>query len=68
MSKLSEAYERIEELEEELQASVEALEQDGAHIAVEWREFPGLRIGLDAAGNAMRVEFDPSVNAWRIDS
>ena len=64
MSKLSEALDRIEELEAQIASGLSAVEQDGAHIVIDWREFPGLRVGLDAAGNAVRVEFDPAVDAW----
>lgn len=43
---------------------VTAVEQDGAHIVMEWREIGGIRIGLDAAGNAVRVEFGDTLPGW----
>lgn len=70
MSNLSEAQERIEELEEELQAPVIAIEANCAHIAIEWREIGGIRIGLDAAGTAVRVEIDDNLTGmygWAAD-
>lgn len=61
MSKLSEAQDRIEELEDELQAPVIAIEANCAHIAITWQEIGGIRIGLDAAGSAVRVEIDDNL-------
>lgn len=49
---------------EDLIGHVTAVEQDGAHIPIEWREIGGIRIGLDAAGNAMRVEFGDTLPGW----
>jgi hypothetical protein len=43
---------------------VTAVEQDGAHIPYDWREIGGIRIGLDAAGNAVRVEFGDTLPGW----
>jgi len=43
---------------------VTAVEQDGAHIPIDWREIGGIRVGLDAAGNAVRVEFGDTLPGW----
>jgi hypothetical protein len=43
---------------------VTAVEQDGAHIPYDWRELGGIRVGLDAAGNAVRVEFGDTLPGW----
>ena len=50
MTKLSDALEDL--------ADVWAIEVADAHVVVEWQDFPGCRVGIDAAGNAVRVEFD----------
>lgn len=62
----AEALARIEELEAELNilTDVRAVEQDGAHIVLTWIDYPGGRVGLDAAGNMVRVEFDPATDKW----
>lgn len=43
---------------------VTAVEQDGAHIVVDWHTPGGIRVGLDAAGNAVRVEFGDTLPGW----
>jgi predicted AAA+ superfamily ATPase len=43
---------------------VTAVEQDGAHIPIDWHEIGGIRVGLDAAGNAVRVEFGDTLPGW----
>lgn len=43
---------------------VTAVEQDGAHIPIDWREIGGIRVGLDAAGNAVRVELGDTLPGW----
>ena len=43
---------------------VTAVEQDGAHIPIDWREIGGIRVGLDAAGNAVRVELGDTLDGW----
>lgn len=60
---LAELQDEIIQLEEML-GHVTAVEQDGAHIPIEWREIGGIRIGLDAAGNAVRVEFGDTLPGW----
>lgn len=60
---LDEALDGIAELED-LIGHVTAVERDRAHIAIEWREMGGIRIGLDAAGNAVRVEFGDTLPGW----
>jgi hypothetical protein len=59
--------ERIAELEEELAfalESVAAIEAHCAHVAVEWREIGGIRVGLGAAGNAVRMEGLDGLYGW----
>lgn len=60
---LDDALDEIAGLED-LIGHVTAVEQDGAHIVIEWREIGGIRIGLDAAGNAVRVEFGDTLPGW----
>lgn len=60
---LDEALDEILTLKNTLN-HVTAVEQDGAHIAIEWREIGGIRVGLDAAGNAVRVEFGDTLPGW----
>lgn len=62
----AEALARIEELEAELDAltDVRAIEQDGAHIVLTWIDYPGGRVGLDAAGDMVRVEFEQATDRW----
>lgn len=67
MSKISDERDRaLEELADALDAieHVQAVEQVGAHVVMSWVEYPGLRVGLDATGNAARVEFDPALDGW----
>lgn len=69
MSKLSEALERIEELEEQLELLEPfAVERRKARIVANWIEYSGLRVGLDAAGDAVRVELEPALNGWIVES
>ena len=49
---------------QDLIENVAAVEQDGAHIPIDWREIGGIRVGLDAAGNAVRVEFGDTLPGW----
>lgn len=59
--------ERIEELEAELESALEsvaAIEAHCAHIPVTWREIGGIQVGLDAAGNAVRVEGLDGLYGW----
>lgn len=67
MSKLSEALERIEELEEEVALEPTAVEAHCGHIVMTWIDYPGGRVGLDAAGNMTRVEFDPDLYGWAVE-
>lgn len=60
---LDRAMEEIADLQA-LIGHVTAMEQDGAHIVIEWCEIGGIRIGLDAAGNAVRVEFGDTLPGW----
>jgi len=62
----AEALARVEELEAELDTltDVSAIEQSAAHIVMTWIDYPGGRVGLDAAGNMVRVEFDPATDRW----
>lgn len=60
---LDSALDEVTELQD-LIGHVTAVEQDGAHIPVEWREIGGIRIGLDVAGNAVRVEFGDTLEGW----
>lgn len=64
MSKLSEALEEIAELRDELEAGVTVVEAHCSSIPITWVEYPGGRVGLDAAGSMVRVEFDPSPYGW----
>ena len=57
------ARDEIMQLEKTLN-HVTAVEQDGAHIPYDWRELGGIRVGLDAAGNAVRVEFGDTLDGW----
>lgn len=57
MSKLSEALERAEDAEAALQ-DVSAVEAHCASIVVQWVDYPGGRVGLDAAGSMVRVELE----------
>lgn len=67
VSKLEGAFEaardEILQLEKTLK-HVTAVEQDGAHIPIDWRELGCIRVGLDAAGNAVRVEFGDTLPGW----
>lgn len=59
--------ERIAELEEELESAFDSVAPIGAHCAhipVTWREIGGIRVGLDAAGNAVRVEGLDGLYGW----
>ena len=61
MSKLSVALDQaLEELADarEVIENVAAVEVAGAHIVLTWVDYPGARVGIDAAGNAVRVELD----------
>lgn len=60
---LDEAIEEIADLKDLIEY-VSAVEVDGAHIPVEWRDVGGIRIGLDACGNAVRVEFPDRSDGW----
>lgn len=60
---LDQALEDILTLEDTI-GHVIAVEQGGAHIPIGWREIGGIRIGLDAAGNAVRVEFGDTLPGW----
>ncbi len=60
---LDQALEEIADLRDTLE-HVTAVEQDGAHIPIERREIGGIRIGLDVAGNAVRVEFGDTLPGW----
>lgn len=64
MSKLSDALERIQELEDGLTEDVTAVEAHCSSIVVTWVDYPGGRVGLDAAGSMVRVEFDPCLYGW----
>lgn len=65
MSKLSDALERIQELEDEQGAAdVTAIEVECAHVVVTWIDHPGGRVGLDAAGSMVRVELDRDLYGW----
>ena len=62
MSKLSDALERIQELEDEQGAAdVTAVEVECAHVVTTWIDYDGGRVGLDAAGSMVRVELEPSI-------
>lgn len=69
----SKLNDKIEALQNDLEqaeydmANVSAVELDGASIAVEWREIGGVRVGLDAGGDAMRVEFRQDAYGWRME-
>ena len=60
---LDEARDRIADLEYVL-ANVSAVEAGCSHISIEWREIGGIRIGLDASGDAVRVEFPERLYGW----
>lgn len=64
----AEALTKIEELESQLAdlENVPAIEAHGASIAIAWVNYPGGRVGLDAVGNMVRVEVDPSANGWMV--
>ena len=67
MSKLTDARDRIEELEEELAAGVTAIEAHCSHIVMTWIEYSGGRVGLDAAGSMVRVELEPALYGWAVE-
>lgn len=60
---LDQALDEILTLQDTLEHVI-AVEQNGAHIPYDWREIGGIRIGLDAAGNAVRVEFGNTLPGW----
>jgi hypothetical protein len=62
----SELEDRVTDLEHQLYIPehVTAVERDGAHIPIDWREIGGIRVGLDAAGDAVRVEFGDTLPGW----
>lgn len=64
----AEALDRIEELEGQLERleNVPAIEAWWAFIVITWVEYPGGRVGLDAAGNMVRVELDASPHGWMV--
>lgn len=51
----------IAELREDM-AHVTAVEAGCSSIVIDWQEIGGIRIGLDAVGNAVRVEFPDNLN------
>lgn len=55
-AKAEELEERVEDLEYVL-AHVSAVEAGCSSIPVDWREIGGIRVGLNAVGDAVRVEF-----------
>ena len=67
VSKLSEALERIEQLEEEIALEAVAVEAHCSHVVMSWVDYPGGRVGLDAAGNMVRVELDLDLHGWAVE-
>lgn len=61
MSKLSEALDAaLEEIADlrDLLENAGSVELARAHVEYSFVEYPGLTVSLDAAGNAMRVDFE----------
>lgn len=59
--------ERIAELESELEDAlnnISAVELACSSIPTEWQEVGGVRIGLDAAGSAVRIELPERLYGW----
>lgn len=57
---------RVEELESQALGAGEctAVVLECSSIPVEWVEVGGIRIGLDSAGSAVRVEFPDCLYGW----
>lgn len=65
---------KISDERDALADQVAALEDDAAHVTavergcssipVEWVEVGGVRVGLDSAGSAVRVELPAEAHGW----
>jgi hypothetical protein len=62
-AKYEQAQGEIETLKHTLE-HVTAVEAGCSSIPVEWREIGGARIGLDAAGSAVRIELPDVTYGW----
>lgn len=62
-SRIDALEDQVAELEYTL-AHVTAVEAGCSSIPVEWREIGGVRIGLDAAGSAVRIELPEHIYGW----